>query len=150
MKTEGSQKHLQHATAVQHRRRLTTKFLKITGELISFNVTGIHRTQLTTCKSAQAKIGPDYSTEQSCLQLTVNSTDSMQVGKSVYDLREMRKSYQYLSCVAFRETDLKSVKVISGQKAYEFIRRLEYKGVNVKNPGQSNFHLAGQFKQLCQ
>ena len=69
--------------------------LDITGELISFNVTGMHGTQLTTCKLAQAKIGPVNSAEQSCLQLTVNSRESMQVGKSVYDLCEMKKSYPY-------------------------------------------------------
>ena len=67
--------------------------LKITGELNSFNVTGIDATPLTTCKLAQAKIWPANSTEKSCRQLTVNIQDSRQVGESVFDLREMKKSY---------------------------------------------------------
>ena len=100
----------------------------ITGELISFNVTGNHGTQLTNCKLAQAKIRwSANSTKMSSLQLTVKNQESIEVGKSVYYLREMKKSYPYFSCVAFKEIDLKKVKVISGQKAYELIRTLEYK-----------------------
>ena len=39
----------------------------------------------------------------------------------------MKKNYPYLNCVAFTEINLKKVKVILGQNAYEHIRPLEYK-----------------------
>ena len=39
----------------------------------------------------------------------------------------MKKSYPYLTFVSFKEIDLKKVKVILVQNAYELITTLEYK-----------------------
>ena len=95
---------LQQVTPVQHTwvdDKIFDK-LNISGEATSFNVTGIGGAQLTTSKLAQTKMGPRNSTEQSRIQLMVNSQQSMQVGKNVFDLREMKKICPYLSCVAFK------------------------------------------------
>ena len=73
----------------------------------------------------------------------------MQVSKSGYDFSEMKKSYPYLSCVALKEIELMKVKNILHQTAYELIRRLEYKKVDVKKRGQSIFHLIRQLVDLC-
>ena len=108
--------------------------LDIKGKTISLNVTGIHGTQVTPCRAAQATIGPASCMKHKAKVLTVHSQKNLEVGKSLYNVQEMKQTYPYLKCVGFKQIDLKKVAIILGQNAYELIRPLEYKNGGENQP----------------
>ena len=81
------------------------------------NVAGIHGTQVTPCRAAQATIGPASCMKHKAKVLTVHSQKNLEVGKSLYNVQEMKQTYPYLKCVGFKQIDLKKVAIILGQNA---------------------------------
>ena len=110
------------------------KKLDLHGETISLNVTGIHGTQAISSQVIQATIGPANCVKNKSKTLRVHSQKNLEVGKSVYNVQEMKETYPYLKCVGFKQIDLKKVPIILGQNAYELIRPLEYKNGGENKP----------------
>ena len=82
----------------------------------------------------QATIGPANCVKNKSKTLRVHSQKNLEVGKSVYNVQEMKETYPYLKCVGFKQIDLKKVPIILGQNAYELIRPLEYKNGGENKP----------------
>ena len=101
--------------------------LELRGEPVSLNVTGIHGTQIITCRAVQATVGPANCMQDKGKLLTIHSQKNSEIGPSVYNVQEMKEKYPYLKCVGFKQIDLKKVATILGQNAYELIRPVEYK-----------------------
>ena len=108
--------------------------LELRGEPVSLNVTGIHGTQITTCRAVQATIGPANCMQDKGKLLTIHSQKNLEIGTSVYNVQEMKEKYPYLKCVGFKQIDLKKVAIILGQNAYELIRPVEYKNGGENKP----------------
>ena len=99
--------------------------LDLEGREVSFNVTRIHGTQLQTSKTVDAKLGQANSSSSIAGTFTIFSQRNLEVGKSVNDVTTMKTQHPYLKWVSFKSIDLKVVKIILGQNAYELIRPLE-------------------------
>ena len=108
--------------------------MHITGDTVSFNVTGIHGTQRTTCTTAQVKIGPANASETNSESYAISSRKNLLVGRTVYNLTELKQKYPHLKCVPFKEIDLSKIKVILGQNAYEMINPIDYKKAGRHKP----------------
>ena len=108
--------------------------LELRGEPVSLNVTGIHGTQITTCRAVQATIGPANCMQDKSKLLTIHSQKNLEIGTSVYNVQEMKEKYPYLKCVGFKQTDLKKFAIILVQNAYELIRPVEYKNGGENKP----------------
>ena len=135
---------LQHVIQVQLRRGLTKTFLdrlQLDDEAIPLYVTGIHGTQSISCQAVQVTIGPANSLKGKRKRLTLKSQKNIEVGRSVYIVREKRHKGAYLKCVRFTEINLNKMTIILRQNAYEMIRPLEYKRGGVK---PSSFQWVGR------
>ena len=82
----------------------------------------------------EVKIWPANSLKIKGKQLTVNSQKNLEIGRSVYNVQEMKQNYMYLKCVGFKEIKFKKVTIILGQNAYELIQPLEYKSGGENKP----------------
>ena len=70
--------------------------LAFEGQKVSFNVTGIHGTQLQTSKTVDAKLGLANSSRSIADTFTIFSKKKLEVGKTVYDVTTMKAQYPYL------------------------------------------------------
>ena len=115
--------------------------IELNGKVISLNVTGIHGTQVASCREVQATIGPARCMQNTAKTVTVNSQKNLEVGKTLYKIHEMKQTYPYLKCAGFKKIDLRKVPTILEQNAYHLIRPLEYKNGGDNQPWAVRFPL---------
>ena len=108
--------------------------LQLDGETITLKVTENHGTQSISCQAVQVTIGAFTSLKSKGKRLMVNRQKNLEIGRSMYNVHEMKQKYPYLKSVGFKKIDLKKVTINLGQNAYGLIRPLEYKSGGENKP----------------
>ena len=110
--------------------------LNLNGEEVTIHVAGIHGTAPVQSKKVEISLGPAESNAANKCTVWVNSHKNLAVGKEEeYDLRPLKRKFEYLSCIRQNTIRPAEIKLKLGQDAFSLICPVAYKNGGVNTLG---------------